>query len=129
MKYLRCLTAALIGGVLLAGPALAKGPKPTPAQEAKGGDSEFGGFVSFGAGFSSDYEGSDDYEVTPLGIVMLSWQGYYARILGPSLKVNVVPMENFDFGPTVSYGGGRDDDVEDEKVKLLREVDESLEVG
>lgn len=129
MRKLGCLTAAVIGGILLAGPALAKGPKPIPERGQKVADSEFGGFVSLGAGFSPDYEGSDDYDATPLGVAMLFWEGYYAQLLGPSLKVNLVPMENVDFGPTISYGGGRDDDVEDDKVKLLREVDEALEVG
>lgn len=112
--------ASVVGGMLMAGPVLAQGPDR---------DSEFGGFVAVGAGFGADYEGSDDYEFIPVGMAMVSWQGYNAQLLGPSLKIDVVPSENFDFGPTLSYGGGRDDGVEDDKVKLLREIDEALEVG
>ena len=117
----RYLAAAVIGGVFLAGPALAQSPG--------GGDKEFGGFVMLGAGFGSDYEGSDDYGGMPVAMLQLNWQGYYIQARGPSLKVNVIPAENFDFGPTLSYGGGRDDDVEDDKVKLLREIDDSVEAG
>ncbi|MBL6946966.1 MAG: MipA/OmpV family protein [Rhodospirillales bacterium] len=121
MRKAAFLGTVLAGGILAAGPALAKEP----------GDEEggFGGFVMAGAGFSSDYDGSDDYEFMPMALLHLSWDGYYANIAGPSVKINVVPFNNFDFGPTLSYGGGRDDDVEDDKVKLLREVDDSLEIG
>jgi outer membrane protein len=114
------LATAVVGGFSLAGPALAEDPD---------GDSEFGVVIVGGIGSGSDYEGSDDYEIGPFAKAVLSWEGYYARITKSSLKLNVIAMENFDFGPTVSYGGGRDDGVEDDKVKLLREVDESLEVG
>ena len=121
MRKAECLGLVFVGCVLAAGPTLAKGPG------GEGGG--FRGLVMGGVGFTSDYEGSDAYGITPLAAAHLSWEGFYAHIAGPSVRLNVVPFDNFDFGPTLGYRGGRDDDVEDEKVKLLREVEDSLEVG
>jgi outer membrane protein len=45
------------------------------------------------------------------------------------VKANVIGSKNWSLGPMVQYRGKRDDDVENDKVKEMREVDPAVEVG
>jgi outer membrane protein len=83
-----------------------------------------------GVGVVPDYEGSDDYQGVPLLFLRAAWNsGRYIQFLGNTLKVNVIAGNAFQFGPVVQYRGERDDDVDNEKVKRMRQVDEAIEIG
>jgi outer membrane protein len=83
-----------------------------------------------GVGVVPDYEGSEDYEGVPLLFVRAAWQsGRYVQFLASTLKANVLASDTWSFGPLARYRGKRDDDVDNEKVKLMRQVDEAIELG
>ena len=91
--------------------------------------------IQLGAGamVKPDYEGSDDYEVSPLPMVEIS---YKDRVFldGPSLGANLFiwngtrPGDQLKIGPLVRYQMGRDED-DNGALKGLGSVDGSAEVG
>ena len=91
--------------------------------------------IQLGAGamVKPDYEGSDDYEVSPLPRVEIS---YKDRVFldGPSLGANLFiwngtrPGDQLKIGPLVRYQMGRDED-DNNALKGLGSVDGSAEVG
>jgi outer membrane protein len=78
-----------------------------------------------------DYEGSDDYSFVLAPMIQYKFDGSnrYAQLIANKLYFNVLNQENWEFGPMGIYRSGRDDDVDDEIVKLMKEVDDSFEVG
>jgi outer membrane protein len=78
-----------------------------------------------------DYEGSDDSKgaVAPLIKYKFDGSSRYFQLTANKLYFNVLNHENWEFGPMGVYRLGRDDDVDDEIVKLMKEVDDSVEVG
>lgn len=89
-----------------------------------------GSILGLGVAMVPDYEGSDDYTVAPLPQVRwASSKGYYLNLFGNTLRVNIIPDKYWSFGPMYRYRLERDDDVDDERVKLLDEVDATSEVG
>jgi len=91
--------------------------------------------VQIGAGAiaTPDYEGSDDYEVSPLPLVKIS---YKDRVFldGPSLGANLLIWngsaagDQLKIGPLVRYQMGRDED-DNGALKGLGNVDGSAEIG
>ena len=96
------------------------------AQDA--GAAELGGHIVLGAGVKPEYEGSEDYETTMLATGKLEYGSYYLEIQGAALRVNVSPLGNIDFGPSVSFNQGRDN-VENERVARMRDIDDTVEAG
>ena len=87
------------------------------------------GYVAGGVAVFPEYPGSEDYDVVPGVIAKVNYgEYYYAQFMGPELKVNVIRDKKFNFGPLIGYDGGRDD-VENDRVDLLDEVDNGLELG
>jgi len=83
-----------------------------------------------GIGIVPDYEGSEDLKGVPLLFVRAGWNsGRYVQFLGSTLKANVIASDTWSFGPMAQYRSKRDDDVDNEKVKRMREVDEAIEIG
>ena len=54
---------------------------------------------------------------------------YYARLLATDLQVNIINHPVFRFGPAINYRFGRNDDVEDDVVKHMKEIDGTIEAG
>ena len=85
-----------------------------------------------GAGLIPDYEGSDDYTGIPLLFGEAMWDsGRYLKLNGSKLRANILSSERLRFGPVANYRLGRDDavDVDDKKVKRMKKVDDSFELG
>ena len=80
-------------------------------------------------GVAPDYEGSDDYTFGVLPAVNLQFENRYIRLLGTGLTLNILNHEYFRFGPLAYFRLGRDDDIDDEVVKRVHEVDDSVEFG
>jgi len=86
--------------------------------------------VGAGVGVVPEYEGSEDYEGVPLLFVRAGWtSGRYVQFLASTLKANVLASHNWSFGPMARYRAERDDDVDNNKVKRMREIDEAIELG
>ena len=85
--------------------------------------------VGVAVGVVPDYEGSDDDTFGALPAVNLQFENRYIRLLGSGLTLNILNHEHFRFGPLAYYRFGRDDDIDDEVVKRVHEVDDSVELG
>jgi outer membrane protein len=87
--------------------------------------------VGVGIGYLPDYVGSDDYMVggAPFAKISLPKTDYYARLLVADLQVNLINHPVFRFGPAINYRFGRNDDVEDDVVKHMKEIDGTMEAG
>ncbi len=85
--------------------------------------------IAVGGVMKPEFPGSKDSEFLPFGIGRLAYHDYYIEVVGPSARINVIPGGVFEAGPMVGYDGGRDNDVKNRFVKLLPEVDSSVEFG
>ncbi len=77
-----------------------------------------------------DYEGSDDqtFAVAPVA----KWKYHrnqYFLLQGNKAYWNVLNGKNLELGLKGVYRLGRDDDIDDSVVKLMREIDGSIELG
>lgn len=87
--------------------------------------------IGLGAAFAPDYEGSDDYQPVPLWnfrVGNLYHPETYIQVLGPTLRSNFLPSDNWRLGLSGRYIPKRDD-VDDDIVDELDSVDESLLLG
>ena len=112
MKIARLLMAGLLAGVLFTTSALATEHT-----------------IGLGAALVPDYEGSDDYR----GVPMLMLKGNYPSgrsfsLMGPNLRVNLVPSREYSLGPLLNYRAERDN-VASDRVDAMREVDAAFEGG
>ena len=83
--------------------------------------------VGVGIAMLPDYPGSNDYMVggAPFFKINLDSQfEYYLRLLATDLQLNLINHPVFRFGPAFNYRFGRNDDVEDDVVKKMKEIDE-----
>ena len=87
------------------------------------------GFIALGAGVAPEYEGANEYEPIPFAVGSIEYRGYSATIRGPRVDFDLVPNSDFAAGPILNFRGGRDDDVEDDRVSLLDEIDGAFEIG
>lgn len=98
------------------------------AEEPRG----WNGHLMLGGAALPDYEGSEDYMPAPIAAGKLAYDDYYIETRGLGLRANVVPGGllpfGFEFGPSISYRGGRDD-VDNERVDDLRDIDGTIEMG
>jgi outer membrane scaffolding protein for murein synthesis (MipA/OmpV family) len=94
--------------------------------------------LTLGAGgaISPDYEGSDDYEATPLPLIDLSWRDTVSigTLGGPGVKVNYfklngpTPKDHLTLSAFAGYGGGRDQDDND-ALQGLGDLDAGVILG
>jgi len=86
--------------------------------------------VGAGVGMAPDYEGSEDYKGVPLLFARAGWNsGRYVQFFANTLKANVIAGNTWSVGPLARYRLKRDDDVDNNKVKRMREIDEAIELG
>lgn len=88
---------------------------PAGAQEASGDAGDW--HIETGAGviFSLDYEGSDDYEASPVPVLEINWKDRVALTTkgGPGLIGTPVLGENYRVDMGLRYDFGRDEDDND----------------
>ncbi len=86
--------------------------------------------VGIAVGVVPDYSGSDDVTVGvgPSGYVHWDDTYRYVKLVATELSVNVLNDKNWSIGPVINYRFGRSD-VEDEVVKLTKDIDGTVEVG
>ncbi len=99
-------------------------PAPTPS-----GIDNMVGLVAVAV---PDYEGSDDYTGGVGPILRLKFSGErYLQVLGNKAYLNIFyKSKTWEFGPMAVYRGGRHSgDIDDSVVKLMSDVDDSIELG
>lgn len=123
---------AAVAAVFLATP-FAAAAQQAPEQKPPAAEKAWSFQIGAGAGFRPDYEGSDDYEVTPVPHVMVSYRDL-VFLRGPMLGANVLNVrgaqdgDRLRVGPLVRYQMGRDEDAND-ALKGLGDIDGGVEVG
>jgi outer membrane protein len=87
--------------------------------------------LGLGIGVAPDYRGSDDYTGAIAPFVRYTFPGSqrYVQLNANELTFNFVNHPRFRLGPVLNYHFGRDDDVDDNKVKRMREIDDTVEAG
>ncbi len=91
--------------------------------------------LGIGAGYSADYEGSDDYRFIPLPLIAGSISGFDFGARGPGLYVDLIrdgkgeAKTSYVFGPTFNIRTDRNRRVDDSAVALLGKRDVAVEVG
>lgn len=87
--------------------------------------------VGVAGGLAPDHFGSDDYQGVAAPFFRWTFEGQerYLQLLATELSLNVMDHKHFWFGPVLNYRFGRDDDVDDEVVKNMTEIDDTVEAG
>jgi MipA family protein len=82
-------------------------------------------------GMLPDYEGSDDYQFGGAPYFKITYPNTQLYFLwrATEASVNIINHPSLRLGPIANYRFGRDDDVEDDVVKLMKEIDDTVEVG
>lgn len=91
--------------------------------------------VAMGAGaiYHPDYEGSDDYEVDPIPLLLINYRDI-VMLRGPGLTIDVLELsgselaENLSFGAILKYDFGRERD-DNPVLRNLAEIDSGMEAG
>lgn len=122
-------------GVTLAWTALglmAYGPA-SMAQSDEDDDSAWEVGVGAGVVYHPDYEGSDDYEVDPVPLLLLNYRDI-VMLRGPGLMIDVFQLtgselaEDLSFGVIAKYDDGRERD-DNTVLWNLTEIDSGMEAG
>ena len=88
-----------------------------------------GNLVAVGVGAYPDYIGSNDYSIGAIPLARWQFQGERTLMLtGNDLRVNVLDVKGWRFGPEGILRFGRTD-VEDDVVDKVHEVDMSIDLG
>lgn len=102
---------------------------PEQAPEKKTWDIRLGA----GALYQPDYEGSDDYEVSPIPLLMINYRDL-VFLRGTTLGANAFtwqgprPSDKLQAGPLVRYQFGRDADDSDD-LRGMGDIDAAVELG
>jgi outer membrane scaffolding protein for murein synthesis (MipA/OmpV family) len=122
-------TAILATALFAATPAFAQDAPPLPDPNDQSDTLTIGA----GAAFIPDYEGSDDYEITPAAAVRgrVGGMSFFSRATW--LYLDVIPrgssQVDFDIGPIAGVRMNRTGKVKDDFVDALPELDTAIEVG
>ncbi|WP_339828013.1 MipA/OmpV family protein [uncultured Parasphingorhabdus sp.] len=135
MKNLNVLsrTALFSLGLGISSPLLAQeDPAPLPVES-----SVFDGdYLTAGIGIAAgpSYEGSDDYAISPLPVILGSFQGVDFQPRGPGIALDFIPDQkgakvDFILGPVVRARFDRQNSIKDPVVRSLGKLDFAVEVG
>lgn len=104
---------------------------PPPGKNIFDGD-----YVTIGAGVAirPDYAGSDDYEISPLPVILGRFAGIDFAPRGPGLALDIIPDKSrakvdFSFGPMARARFDRNGSIDDPIVRSLGELDVAVELG
>ncbi len=90
--------------------------------------------AGIGVAVGPSYEGSDDYTVSPLPVVLGSYGGVDFQPRGPGIAFDFIPDKkdakvDFIFGPVVRARFDRENSIKDPVVRSLGKLDFAVEVG
>jgi outer membrane protein len=88
------------------------------------------GFFSIGPGAVPAFDGAKKYQLIPLMIANVGWKGMNLEVRGLGARVDLLGESRVQVGPVFNFRGNRNSaDDGSGRVKLLDDVDSSLEVG
>lgn len=85
--------------------------------------------IGIGIGVVSEYPGSDNYEAFPNAAFEIDTPIGTLKNNQIGAQLDIVKNDNLDTGPILRANFGRDDDIDDDVVRLLDEVDTGVELG
>jgi outer membrane protein len=90
--------------------------------------------AGIGVAVGSSYEGSDNYTISPLPVVLGSIGGIDFQPRGPGVALDFIPDQegakvDFIFGPVARARFDRQNSIEDPVVRSLGKLDVAVEVG
>lgn len=133
MKNTAILVAAAILALPLAATAQQSPAQSQPAQSEKPEKKDWDIRLGAGASYQPDYEGSDDYEVAPIPLLMVNYKDI-VFLRGPMLGANLFTLQGpregdkLQIGPLLRYQMGRDESDND-ALRGLGDIDAGAEVG
>jgi len=128
-----CRTALFSLGLGMSSPLLAQdAPEAMPVEQ-----SVFDGdYLTAGIGVAAgpSYEGSDNYTISPLPVILGSFRGVDFQPRGPGVAFDVIPDQkgakvDFIFGPVVRARFDRQNSIKDPVVRSLGKLDVAVEIG
>jgi len=87
------------------------------------------GYVGVGVFATPEFEGSEDMQAVPLLAARVAYDNYYVETQGLGVRANVSPFKQVEFGPSLNYRFGRDDDANNDVIARLSEIDDAVEAG
>jgi outer membrane scaffolding protein for murein synthesis (MipA/OmpV family) len=125
----------LMAAALLALPvaAAAQQPSAAPSGSQPAASKDWDIRIGAGALYQPEYEGSDEFKVSPLPLVMVSYRDL-VFLRGTTLGANAFtwqgprPSDKLQVGPLVRYQFGRDEDDSDD-LRGMGDIDAAVEVG
>jgi MipA family protein len=134
-------TAALLAAALglAATPAFAQNaPAAVPPDGSGLADAAAGDSLTIGAGgvILPDYEGSNDYRITPAPGAIGSYKGFSFQLAGNRLSIDLIPNRpgpgiDFQLGPigVVNFNRTNIDGIDDRRIRALGERNTAIELG
>jgi outer membrane scaffolding protein for murein synthesis (MipA/OmpV family) len=89
--------------------------------------------IGLGVVGTPDYYGSDKNEASAAPLLHYNFDAWgnpmYVQIVGPEIRLNVVPRKDWRAGPLIRWRKRRDDDVDNDVVKRMRPIASATEIG
>jgi outer membrane protein len=89
--------------------------------------------VGLGVFSVPDYYGSDKNEAAAAPLLHYNFDAWgnpmYVQVIGPEIRLNLVPRKDWRAGPLIRWRNRRDDDVDNEIVKRMQPVASATELG
>ena len=116
-----------LAAVALSAPAFAQ-------DEAPEKEDDYSLTVGVGGAITPSYEGSDNYDFTPIGAVFGKVAGLSFQTRGTGLSLDLIPDGrdapfSFELGPLVHLRLDRTRGIKDPQVRALGKIDTAIEVG
>lgn len=87
-------------------------------------------FIGIGVGTAPDYDGSNDYTAIPLIIGRFDLgDGRALQLQGLGARIELPLSQRLTGGPVFRYRFGRDNDVDDLRIRALPNIDDAIELG
>ena len=111
-------------------PGITSAPTDTAkSEDRRAGDGEWSGYIAAGVGFRNEYIGSKHLEPVPAVLGRIAYRTYFLEVQGQQARLNLSPLENLTFGPSIDFENGRDNDVKNVRVARLPKIGEAFQVG
>jgi outer membrane scaffolding protein for murein synthesis (MipA/OmpV family) len=119
-----------LAALAAAGPALAQEDAAAPEMR----DDRNSLTIGLGGAMLPSYEGSDNYQLTPIGLAFGKVGGIGFRTRGTNLAIDLIPESqdapySIELGPLVHVRLDRTGGIKDPQVRALGEIDTAIEVG
>ena len=128
MTFSNLSKAALTAvSILAASPAFAQDDEPLPNDPNSL-------TIGIGGAYLPSYEGSDDYQFTPIGLAFGKVGGFGFATRGTALAIDLIRDDpndpiSIEFGPVVNVRLDRTSRIKDPQVRALGELDTAIELG